>query len=90
MKAILFDNYGDSSVMYCGEIEQPEINEDEVLIKVTAAGINRPDILQRQGSYPPPVGASKILGLEVSGKIIKIGKNISLDFLNKNVCALET
>ena len=90
MKAILFDNYGDSSVMYCGEIEQPEINEDEVLIKVTAAGINRPDILQRQGSYPPPVGASKILGLEVSGKIIKIGKNISLDFLNRDVCALVT
>ena len=90
MKAVLFDNYGDSSVMYCGEIEQPEINEDEVLIKVTAAGINRPDILQRQGSYPPPVGASKILGLEVSGKIIKIGKNISLDFLNRDVCALVT
>ena len=90
MKAILFDNYGDSSVMYCGEIEQPEINEHEVLIKVAAAGINRPDILQRQGSYPPPAGASKILGLEVSGKIIKIGKNISLDFLNKDVCALVT
>ena len=90
MKAILFDNYGDSSVMYCGEIEQPEINEDEVLIKVAAAGINRPDILQRQGSYPPPAGASKILGLEVSGKVIKIGKNISLDFLNKDVCALVT
>ena len=90
MKALLFDNYGDSSVMYCGEIEQPEINEDEVLIKVAAAGINRPDILQRQGSYPPPAGASKILGLEVSGKIIKIGKNISLDFLNKDVCALVT
>ena len=90
MKAILFDNYGDSSVMYCGEIEQPEINEDEVLIKVAAAGINRPDILQRQGSYPPPAGASKILGLEVSGKIIKIGKNINLDFLNKDVCALVT
>ena len=90
MKAILFDNYGDSSVMYCGEIEQPEINEDEVLIKVAAAGINRPDILQRQGSYPPPAGASKILGLEVSGKIIKIGKNISLDFLNRDVCALVT
>ena len=90
MKAILFDKYGDSSVMYCGEIEQPEINEDEVLIKVAAAGINRPDILQRQGNYPPPAGASKILGLEVSGKIIKIGKNINLDFLNKDVCALVT
>ena len=90
MKAILFDNYGDSSVMYCGQTDQPEINENEVLIKVFAAGINRPDILQRQGSYPPPVGASKILGLEVSGKIIKIGKNINTDFLDKKVCALVT
>ena len=56
--------------------------------KVAAAGVNRPDILQRQGSYPPPKGASEILGLEVSGKIVEIGKNIDHDFKNKEVCAL--
>ena len=74
MKAILFDKYGDPSVLYIGEAQKPIINDNEVLIKVTAAGVNRPDILQRQGGYPPPKGASEILGLEVSGKIVEIGK----------------
>ena len=90
MKAILFDKYGDSSVLYIGEAPKPTINENEVLIKVAAAGVNRPDILQRQGGYPPPKGASEILGLEVSGKIVEIGKNIDLDFKGKEVCALVT
>ena len=90
MKAILFDKHGDSSVMYTGETAKPNINDNEVLIKVTAAGINRPDILQRQGSYPPPKGASEILGLEVSGKIVEIGKNIDQDYKDKEVCALVT
>ena len=90
MKAVLFDKYGDPSVMYIGEAPKPIIDENEVLIKVAAAGINRPDILQRQGGYPPPKGASEILGLEVSGKIVEIGKNIDLDFKDKEVCALVT
>ena len=90
MKAILFDKYGDSSVLYIGEAPKPIIGDNEVLIKVTAAGVNRPDILQRQGGYPPPKGASEILGLEVSGKIVEIGKNIDLDFKGKEVCALVT
>jgi len=90
MKAILFDKYGDPSVMYIGESAKPIINENEVLIKVAAAGVNRPDILQRQGDYPPPKGASEILGLEVSGKIVEIGRNIDLDFKGREVCALVT
>ena len=90
MKAILFDKYGDPSVMYIGEAPKPIINENEVLIKVAAAGVNRPDILQRQGDYPPPKGASEILGLEVSGKIVEIGRNIDLDFKGREVCALVT
>jgi len=90
MKAILFDKFGDSSVLYIGEAPKPIIDDNEVLIKVTAAGVNRPDILQRQGGYPPPKGASEILGLEVSGKIVEIGKNIDLDFKGKEVCALVT
>ena len=90
MKAILFDKYGDPSVMYIGEAPKPIIDENEVLIKVAAAGINRPDILQRQGGYPPPKGASEILGLEVSGKIVEIGRNIDLDFKGREVCALVT
>ena len=90
MKAILFDKYGDPSVLYIGEAPKPIIDDNEVLIKVAAAGVNRPDILQRQGGYPPPKGASEILGLEVSGKIVEIGKNIDLDFKGKEVCALVT
>ena len=90
MKAILFDKYGDPSVMYIGEAPKPIINENEVLIKVAAAGVNRPDILQIQGDYPPPKGASEILGLEVSGKIVEIGRNIDLDFKGREVCALVT
>ena len=90
MKAILFDKYGDPSEMYIGEAPKPIINENEVLIKVAAAGVNRPDILQRQGGYPPPKGASEILGLEVSGKIVEIGRNIDLDFKGREVCALVT
>ena len=90
MKAILFDKYGDPSVMYIGEAPKPIINENEVLIEVAAAGVNRPDILQRQGGYPPPKGASEILGLEVSGKIVEIGRNIDLDFKGREVCALVT
>jgi putative PIG3 family NAD(P)H quinone oxidoreductase len=90
MKAILFDKYGDSSVLYIGEAPKPIIDDNEVLIKVTAAGVNRPDILQRQGGYPPPKGASEILGLEVSGKIVEIGRNIDLDFKGREVCALVT
>ena len=90
MKAILFDKYGDSSVLYIGEAPKPIIDDNEVLIKVAAAGVNRPDILQRQGDYPPPKGASEILGLEVSGKIVEIGRNIDLDFKGREVCALVT
>ena len=72
------------------KLQKPIINENEVLIKVAAAGVNRPDILQRQGGYPPPKGASEILGLEVSGKIVEIGRNIDLDFKGREVCALVT
>ena len=70
MKAITFKNYGEASVLEVNEVGIPEIQDDEVLIKVKGAGINRPDIIQRAGFYPPPKGASKILGLEVSGIIV--------------------
>jgi len=59
----------------------------EVVIKVAAAGINRPDILQRQGKYPPPPGASPVLGLEVAGVVAAKGKDVTLN-LGDAVCAL--
>jgi NADPH2:quinone reductase len=68
----------------------PKISETEVLIKVHAAGINRPDVMQRKGLYPPPPGASDIPGLEVSGKIIKLGKKVTHLNVGDHVCALVT
>ena len=88
MKAITFQNFGNADVLEISEVDIPEFSEDEVLIKVSGAGINRPDIIQRQGFYPPPKGASSILGLEVSGTIVEIGKNIDKSYIGKKVCAL--
>ena len=90
MKAITFKNYGEASVLEVNEVGIPEIQDDEVLIKVKGAGINRPDIIQRAGFYPPPKGASKILGLEVSGIIVEVGKNLSKNLIDNEVCALLT
>ena len=68
----------------------PSPKPGEVLIQVHAAGINRPDIMQRQGLYPPPKGASDILGLEVSGTIIDLGDSHAPFKLGDKVCALLT
>ena len=68
----------------------PLPSANQVLIKVSAAGVNRPDIMQRQGLYPAPVGASDIPGLEVSGIIISVGENVSRVNVDDRVCALVT
>ena len=60
----------------------------EVLIRVAAAGVNRPDVLQRKGAYPPPAGAPSIMGLEVSGEIIAMGEGVDRALLGQSVCAL--
>ncbi|WP_029916025.1 NAD(P)H-quinone oxidoreductase [Pelobacter seleniigenes] len=77
MKAVLMDEFGGPEVMKVGEIDTPEPKADEVLIKVIATSINRPDLVQRMGNYPPPAGDSEILGLEVAGTITKVGANVS-------------
>ena len=74
MQAIVFDTPGGSEVLRIGEAPKPIPGEKQVRIKVAAAGVNRADILQRKGKYPPPAGASSILGLEVSGIIESVGK----------------
>jgi len=70
----------------CSQVPAPAVGE--VLIKVRAAGVNRPDILQRQGFYPPPLGASSILGLEVSGQVIALGAGVNDWRIGDSVCAL--
>jgi NADPH2:quinone reductase len=69
-----------------GPLPQPK--PDEVLIRVHTAGVNRPDIAQRQGSYPPPRDASPILGLEVAGEVVAIGPRVSTLTIGDQVCAL--
>lgn len=70
------------------ETRQPDIEADQVLIKVAASGVNRPDLLQQQGFYPAPEGASPILGLEVAGTIEKTGQNVTHLQIGQSVCAL--
>ena len=76
MKAVCFDTPGPPDVMKVSNFEMPKIYDDQVLIEVKYAGLNRPDIVQREGKYPAPPNHSKILGLEVSGFVCKIGANV--------------
>lgn len=77
MKAVLIDEFGSVDVLKLGETERPAPKNDEVLIKVVATSINRPDLVQREGKYPPPPGDSEILGLEVAGTIEELGSEVS-------------
>lgn len=69
-------------------VDLPKPGDGEVLIKLHAAGVNRPDVLQRQGNYPPPPGATDIPGLEVAGEIVALGQNTKEFGLGNEVCAL--
>ena len=80
--------YGGPDNLIITERDTPEISNNELLIKVEAAGVNRPDIMQRQGLYPPPPGASDIPGLEVAGKVVAINSKDSKFKIGDKVCAL--
>jgi putative PIG3 family NAD(P)H quinone oxidoreductase len=79
---------GPASVMKLAEGPHPALKPGEVLIEVQYAGINRPDIMQRSGSYPPPPGASPLLGLEVAGKIVATAPDVTQWNVGDAVCAL--
>ena len=89
MEAVIIQKFGDleGSSLKTG-IDIPTPSEQEVLIKVKAAGVNRPDILQRQGSYKVPSDASPIMGLEVAGEIVEAGENVTKTKIGTQVCAL--
>lgn len=88
MRAALIKNIGTNNCLHIGEREKPTPKENEVLVKVIAAGVNYPDIMQRKGLYPPPKGASDLLGLEISGTIEKIGNGVKQWKTGNEICAL--
>jgi len=77
MKAVLMKGFGGIDVLTLGEVPKPAPGDHQVLIKVMATSVNRPDLVQRDGHYPPPPGESEILGLEVAGIIEKLGPGVT-------------
>lgn len=90
MNYIQIEKHGDPEVLKLHSMPVPEPGPGEVLIKVAAAGVNRPDMMQRKGLYPPPHGATDVPGLEVSGTVVSVGQNVSEPPINSEVCALVT
>ena len=88
MRAVEISAHGGPEVLKMSSRPLPELKPGEVLIKTAASGVNRPDLLQRQGHYHPPAGASDIPGLEVAGTIAKLGEKVSGWKVGDEVCAL--
>ena len=88
MKQVEISGPGGPEVLNLVDGPLPDPGTGEVLIKVYAAGVNRPDVFQRQGKYNPPAGASPIPGLEVAGEIVKLGAGVTEFGLGDRVCAL--
>ena len=88
MRYIAMTKPGDPSVLQMGETEAPQPEAGQILIKVARAGVNRPDVFQRLGFYPPPPGASPILGLEVAGEVAALGRDVRGFRQGDQVCAL--
>jgi NADPH2:quinone reductase len=88
MTAIEIATPGPPEVLRPGSRPVPDPGPGEVLIKVAAAGVNRPDVLQRKGGYPPPPGVTDIPGLEVAGEVVRIGAGVTEPAVGARVCAL--
>ncbi|RIA47813.1 NAD(P)H-quinone oxidoreductase [Dichotomicrobium thermohalophilum] len=90
MTAISITEPGGPEVLQPHQMEVPEPGPCEVLVRLAAAGVNRPDVMQRQGMYPPPKGASPIPGLEVAGEVVAAGPEVTRYKPGDQVCALVT
>ncbi|NHO18145.1 zinc-binding dehydrogenase [Acetobacter oeni] len=91
MQAVVFDEPGAPSVLHLAPVPVPSPQAGEVLIRVAASGVNRPDLMQRKGLYPPPPGASPLLGLEVAGTVVAAGPAVAgvrFPAVGSRVCAL--
>ncbi|MFD1843728.1 NAD(P)H-quinone oxidoreductase [Sphingomonas qilianensis] len=90
MRAIDPASPGGPEVLVLVERPVPKPGPDEVLVRVAAAGVNRPEVMQRKGLYPPPPGASSILGMEIAGTIVAVGEGVMPEMIGQPVCALIT
>jgi putative PIG3 family NAD(P)H quinone oxidoreductase len=88
MRAVFYEGAGGPEVLRLRETDAPQPAEGEVVIDVAAAGVNRADVQQRNGVYPPPPGASEIPGLEVSGRVSAVGAGVTAPQVGDEVCAL--
>lgn len=88
MRAVVMREPGAADVLEIAECPVPSAAPGQVLIRVTAAGVNGPDLVQRRGHYPPPKGASELLGLEVSGEVVALGDDVSSWSLGDRAVAL--
>jgi NADPH:quinone reductase len=88
MIAVGFNAPGGPEVLRPETVGVPQPRAGEVLVKVAFAGVNRPDVIQRQGFYPPPPGASPIPGLEIAGTVVALGEGAEFALLGQQVCAL--
>ena len=88
MTAMGYDAPGGPEVFRPEVLPVPRPGPGEVLVRVAYAGINRPDVIQRQGFYPPPPGASPIPGLEIAGTVAAVGDGVGAEMLGQSVCAL--
>ncbi len=88
MTAIEITAYGGPEVLQLCERPVPKPANGEVLLRVAAAGVNRPDVIQRKGLYPAPPGASDLPGLEVSGEVVAVGEGVDPEMIGHRVCAL--
>ncbi|TNM66763.1 NAD(P)H-quinone oxidoreductase [Aliirhizobium smilacinae] len=88
MRFIDLPSFGAPEVMVIARGPLPNVRPGEILVKVEASGVNRPDVAQRQGSYPAPKDASPILGLEIAGEVVALGEGVSEFTIGDKVCAL--
>ncbi len=88
MRAVVATGTGGPDVLSVGEVDAPRAGAGEVLLEVVATAVNRADTLQRQGFYPPPPGASDVIGLECSGRVVELGEGVTGWSVGDEVCAL--
>ncbi|WP_313405451.1 NAD(P)H-quinone oxidoreductase [Aeromicrobium sp.] len=88
MRAVIVEEPGGPERLAIGDVPAPEAGPGEVVVQVAAAGVNRADLLQRQGHYPPPPGTTDVIGLECSGVVAEVGEGVTGVSVGDEVCAL--